>query len=57
MHGLEGAFREPARVLWLPEKNSHAFVWMQDNNATTYVVSPHPLPWLGEPAQPRTHRR
>jgi hypothetical protein len=60
-HGWEGDFSMPARVLWLPEENSpvfsHAFVWKQDNNGTTYVVSPHPLPWLGEPAQPRTPRR
>jgi len=60
-HGWEGDFREPARVLWLPEEGSpaftHAFVWKQDHNGTTYVVSPHPLPWLGEPATPRKPRR
>ena len=60
MHGWEGAFREPARVLWLPEAGSpaftHAFVWKQDHNGMTYVISPHPLPWLGEPTPPRPSR-
>jgi hypothetical protein len=63
-HGWDGDFstEEPSpRVLWLPEKDSnvfaHAFVWKQDRNDTTYVVSPHPLPWLGEPTTPRKPRR
>jgi hypothetical protein len=53
-HGWEGDFSFPARVLWLPEEGSnafaYAFVWKQCKNGMTYVVSPHPLPWLGKPA-------
>ena len=60
MHGWEGTFREPARVLWLPEEGSpafaYAFVWKQDHNDMTYVISPYPLPWLGEPTSPRPSR-
>jgi hypothetical protein len=60
-HGWEGDFSFPARVLWLLEEGSnafaYAFVWKQDHNGTTYVVSPYPLPWLGEPATPRKPRR
>ena len=48
--GWEGDIRgsmEP-RVLWLPgeTKFDYAFTWMQDNNGTTFVVSPVALPWL-----------
>ena len=32
------------------------FVWKQDHNGMTYVISPHPLPWLGEPTPPRPSR-
>ena len=48
-HGWEGDFREPARVLWLPEEGSpaftHAFVWKQDHNGTT--TWSHRIPCLG----------
>ncbi len=46
--GWEGDYRDRPRVFWLPDENdfSCGFVWKQDNNGTTYVVSPHPLPWL-----------
>ncbi len=46
--GWEGDFRGEPRVLWLPDENCfrHAFVWKQDNNGMTFVVSPHRLPWL-----------
>ena len=46
----EGDFSHSARVLWLPDENTfvYRFVWKQANNGTTYVVSPHPLPWLRE---------
>lgn len=27
-------------------------IWKQGNNGTTFVVSPYPLPWLGEPLKP-----
>lgn len=46
----EGDFRtgtEP-HILFLPDEGdfSYAFVWKQDNNGSTFVISPHPLPWL-----------
>lgn len=46
--GWEGDFRGKARVFFLPGENDfhYGFVWKQDNNGTTFVVSPHSLPWL-----------
>lgn len=46
--GWEGDFREDARVFWVPDDTqlSYGFVWKQDNNGTTYVVSPVALPHL-----------
>lgn len=46
--GWEGDFREDPRVFWLPEENRFApgFVFKQDNNGTTYVVTPHDLAHL-----------
>jgi hypothetical protein len=48
--GWEGDFRdgEEPRVLWLPIADGfkYAFVWKQDNNGSTFVVSPVKLPWL-----------
>lgn len=50
--GWEGDFRGAAtpRVLWIPGaiKFDYAFVWKQDNNGTTFVVSPVEMPWLDE---------
>ena len=48
--GWEGDFRkgyEP-RVLMLPDEveMKYAFVWKQENNGSTFVVSPIELPWL-----------
>jgi len=48
--GWEGDFREEPRVFWLPDADTgelvFGFVWKQDNNGSTFVVSPLPLPWL-----------
>lgn len=48
--GSEGDNREETRVFWLPMENNfaYAFVWKQDNNGDTFVVSPVKLPWLDE---------
>lgn len=44
----EGDFRIPPRVFFLPNevKFEYGFVFKQDNNGTTFVISPRPLPWL-----------
>jgi hypothetical protein len=44
----EGDFREEPAVFWLPAEGDfdYAFVFKQDNNGDTFVVSPHKLPWL-----------
>ena len=52
--GWEGDFhkgQEP-RVCWLPAPHAfaYAFVWKQDNNGDTFVVSPIALPWLDDAA-------
>lgn len=48
--GWEGDYRhnDGPGVFWLPDDTAftYAFVWKQDNNGTTFVVTPHPLPWL-----------
>lgn len=46
--GWEGDFRGKARVLYLPSETGfdHAFAWKQDNNGTTFIVSPQILPHL-----------
>lgn len=50
--GWEGDFVRGPGVFWLPDSESrsfkYAFAWKQQNNGMTYVVSPLPLPWLGE---------
>jgi len=53
--GWEGDYRSDEtrpRVLWLPEPDcasfTYAFVWKQDNNGSTFVVSARLLDWLGE---------
>lgn len=51
-HGWEGDFACGPGVFWLPDSEArtfrYAFAWKQRNNGTTYVVSPLPLPFLGE---------
>lgn len=47
-HGWEGDFRNEPAVFWLPSEGDfdYAFVFKQENNGTTFVVSPQALPWL-----------
>ena len=44
----EGDFRHEPRIFWLPAEEvfRYAFVWKQDNNGSTFVVSPFELSWL-----------
>lgn len=44
----EGDFRDSPRVFWLPDELEfvYAFAWKQDNNGSTFIVSPKPLPHL-----------
>ena len=47
--GWEGDFRCGPKVFWIPmngDKMVYGFVFKQDNNGITFVVSPVPLPWL-----------
>lgn len=47
--GWEGDFAQSPRVFWLPTTDhefSFGFVVKQDNNGTTFVMSPVPLPHL-----------
>jgi hypothetical protein len=50
--GWEGDFREGPFISVLPDPNnmcSAVYVgWKQDNNGTTFIVSPFPLPHLDE---------
>ena len=44
----EGDHRTPPRVMMLPGENEfiYGFVIKQDNNGTTFVISPEQLPYL-----------
>ncbi|MBZ6561982.1 hypothetical protein [Klebsiella michiganensis] len=46
----EGDFRGSPRVFWIPAELEflYAFAWKQDNNGSTFIISPHPLPHLDE---------
>lgn len=48
--GWEGDWRQLPAVFWLPDPRSaqfrYGFVIKQDNNGTTYVISPFELPHL-----------
>lgn len=48
--GWEGDFRQDPIVFWLPSGHGfdYGFAFKQDNNGTTFVVSPHALPWLDQ---------
>ena len=49
--GWEGDVTEGPYIFALPPADGYntfsvGVAWKQDNNGTTYVVSPQPLPWL-----------
>lgn len=46
--GWEGDFRDEPCVFWLPTEQyfDYGFVFKQENNGSTFVVSPYPLSWL-----------
>lgn len=46
--GWEGDFRNTPNVFWLPseESFSYGFVFKHENNGTTFIISPFPLPWI-----------
>ncbi len=48
IHGWEGDFREDPSVFWLPSEGDfdYAFAFKQENDGTTFIVSPRALPWL-----------
>jgi hypothetical protein len=48
--GWEGDFRVSPKVLWFPSELqfSYGFAFKQDNNGSTFVVSPVALAWLDE---------
>lgn len=47
-HHWEGDFRQDPVVFWLPGETGfeYGFAFKQDNNGTTFVMSPVPLPHL-----------
>lgn len=51
-NGWEGDARQPPAVFWLPDTRFAqfrcGFVVKQDNNGTTYVISPYELPHLAQ---------
>lgn len=48
--GWEGDFRHDPVVFWIPGETGFmfAFAFKQDNNGSTFVISPVMLPWLEE---------
>lgn len=47
--GWDGDFRQQPAVFWMPWHELemvYGFVFKQENNGITYVVSPVKLPWL-----------
>lgn len=46
----EGDYRNSPVVFFLPTECEfqYAFAWKQDNNGSTFIVSPVALPWLDE---------
>jgi hypothetical protein len=46
--GWEGDFKNDPVVFWVPAEDRfiYGFAFKQDNNGSTFVVSPVPLPWL-----------
>jgi hypothetical protein len=48
--GWEGDFRVGPYIFWLPTETgfTYAFAFKQDNNGTTFIVSPVQLQWVEE---------
>ena len=48
--GWEGDFRHEPVVMWIPNDTefNYGFVFKQDNNGTTYVISPIEMSWLDD---------
>jgi hypothetical protein len=48
--GWEGDFREEPRVFWFPSEYEmiYGFVFKQDSNGSTFIVSPVEFPFLKE---------
>ncbi|SDC67894.1 hypothetical protein SAMN05428966_10296 [Massilia sp. PDC64] len=46
--GWEGDFRQGPVVFWVPHESGfkYGFAFKQDNNGSTFVVSPYKMPWL-----------
>lgn len=46
--GWEGDFRQGPVVFWLPTETgfTYAFAFKQDNNGSSFIVSPYRLPWM-----------
>jgi hypothetical protein len=46
--GWEGDFRGEPHVFCIPIESqiAYGFVWKQDNNGSTFVVTAEPMPWL-----------
>ena len=46
--GWDGDFRLEPVVMWIPNDTefNYGFAFKQDNNGTTYVISPVEMPWL-----------
>ena len=46
--GWEGDFRGDPVVFWLPVDDGFrfGFAFKQENNGSTFVISPVPMPWL-----------
>lgn len=46
--GMRSDFRDEPSVFWLPNEScmAYAFVFKEEDNGTTYVISPVDLPWL-----------
>jgi hypothetical protein len=60
--GWEGDMVEGPFVFGVPPRHGYntfdvGFAWKQDNNGTTYVVSPVPMPWLEPPDVPAARYR
>lgn len=48
--GWEGDFRQGPVVFWIPDDTNfrYGFAFKQDNNGTTFIISPVRMPWLDQ---------